>query len=481
MSRAFARFILTRLALMVPTGFAILLICFLILNLVPGRPGQAGETESGGGTEEARAQYRLFKETFNYDRPVLFNTDFWVERDEVRALLDASQLHAGDAAVRLEATHRLEDLGPYIVEELLEIMNHDSARRRAAMRQLAVNAQRRNLYLGREDQIPPELREAQREVVRHNRMVSTWAPADADTEEQLEALQAQWNAWYLEHKPRFELSAADKWHAFFFDTRFAAYFGALLRGELGFTVYRRPVLAELLPRLKVSMILGALSLTLIFLIAVPLGTFAAIRRDRWEERGMTLLLFVLYSLPTFFVGTLLVEYIPNGQPLYTAGFETARVVAPDASSWQRLQDIALHLVLPVFCLSYGGLASMSRYARSGLLEVINADYVRTARAKGLPESLVIVKHALRNGVMPLVTMMGLLLPVLFSGSIVVETIFEIDGIGRYMWMAIQMRDYSVIMAGLLLTTLATLVGTLLADLAYAWLDPRIALDGRVGH
>ena len=109
--------------------------------------------------------------------------------------------------------------------------------------------------------------------------------------------------------------------------------------------------------------------------------------------------------------------------------------------------------------------------------MLRADHVRTARAKGLPESLVILKHAVRNGLIPIVTLLGMLLPSLFSGSVVVETLFEIDGIGRYLWMAIQLRDYSVIMGVLLISTFTTLIGLLLADLAYAWVDPRIGFGG----
>ena len=139
-------------------------------------------------------------------------------------------------------------------------------------------------------------------------------------------------------------------------------------------------------------------------------------------------------------------------------------------------EVALHLVLPVVCLTYGALAVLSRYARTGLLDVINSDYIRTARAKGLSEWVVILKHAVRNGMIPILTLLGTTLPYLVSGSIVIETIFVIDGTGSLMLTAIMTRDYNIIMGILLITSILTLVGILLSDISYALVDPRISFD-----
>jgi peptide/nickel transport system permease protein len=146
------------------------------------------------------------------------------------------------------------------------------------------------------------------------------------------------------------------------------------------------------------------------------------------------------------------------------------------TTMQMLGDMTWHMILPLVCLTYGGLAAISRYARTGLLDVIRSDYVRTARAKGLPEWIVIMKHAVRNGLIPILTLLGFTLPALIGGSIIIEHIFAIDGMGKLMITAIQFRDYNVIMGELLIASVLTLLGILLSDISYALVDPRISLE-----
>jgi peptide/nickel transport system permease protein len=141
-----------------------------------------------------------------------------------------------------------------------------------------------------------------------------------------------------------------------------------------------------------------------------------------------------------------------------------------------IKDVLWHVSLPIVCMSYGGLAALSRYARTGLLDVIRADYIRTARAKGLPEGIVIIKHAARNGMIPIITLMATLLPVLIGGSVIIEVIFGIPGMGSYIFTSITQNDYNAVMVVLLISSLLTLIGMLLADLAYALVDPRITFD-----
>ena len=139
-------------------------------------------------------------------------------------------------------------------------------------------------------------------------------------------------------------------------------------------------------------------------------------------------------------------------------------------------DITWHLVLPIVTYTAVSLAALSRYARSGVIDVIRADYIRTARAKGLHEFVVIVKHAVRNGMIPILTLLGTLLPVLVSGSVVVEVIFGIPGMGLYLFDAINLRDYNAVMGVLVIASLLTLLGILVSDLSYAAVDPRISFD-----
>jgi peptide/nickel transport system permease protein len=186
---------------------------------------------------------------------------------------------------------------------------------------------------------------------------------------------------------------------------------------------------------------------------------------------------MLYSLPTFFVATILLVLFSRGSNwpalriFPTGGWQSSG--AEHLSLLESARDIGWHLVLPVFCMTYGLLAALSRYMRSGLLEVIRSDYVRTARAKGLTEARVIGKHAVRNGLMPIITLLAGLLPAAVGGSVIVEFIFGIPGMGLWMIESIYQRDYNVIMAVQLLSTVLVLVGVLLTDLGYALVDPRI--------
>jgi peptide/nickel transport system permease protein len=146
------------------------------------------------------------------------------------------------------------------------------------------------------------------------------------------------------------------------------------------------------------------------------------------------------------------------------------------TTMQHVKDVAWHLVLPVVTYTSGALAALSRYARTGVIDVIRADYIRTARAKGLSEPVVIIKHAVRNGMIPILTLLGGLLPTLVAGSTVIEVIFNSPGMGQYLFHSINLRDYNAVMAVLLASSVLSLVGILLSDLSYALVDPRISLD-----
>jgi peptide/nickel transport system permease protein len=150
--------------------------------------------------------------------------------------------------------------------------------------------------------------------------------------------------------------------------------------------------------------------------------------------------------------------------------------ADQMTTLEYIKDIAWHVTLPIICMSYGSLAALSRYARTGLLDVIRADYIRTARAKGLPEGIVIIKHAARNGMILILMLMATLLSVLIGGSVIIEVIFGIPGMGSYIFESITLRDYNAVMAVLLISSTLTLIGMLLSDLSYALVDPRITFD-----
>lgn len=237
----------------------------------------------------------------------------------------------------------------------------------------------------------------------------------------------------------------------------------------------RARIAEALPR---TLLLALLALLLAYLVAVPLGVWSAVRPRSWLDRITTVATFALYSLPSFWVAVMLLLAFAGGRVVELFPMQgLASDGADRLGTAARVADVAWHLVLPVACLSYGALAAISRYARSGLLDVVRQDFVRTARAKGLPERVVIFRHALRNSLLPLVTLVGVMLPQLLGGSVIVERIFGIPGMGLLAFEAVSQRDYPTVMGVTTLAALFTLVSVLATDLAYARLDPRIRLGG----
>lgn len=265
----------------------------------------------------------------------------------------------------------------------------------------------------------------------------------------------------------------------------------VLQGDFGrSTIDQRPALEKILERLPMTLQLSVLSIFLSYAIAVPLGVAQAVRRNTFFDHVSTLALFILYSLPTFWVALLFILYFGSGEfltwfPIYDINSpgirfpiweETGSVGAWLAEFWRFFLDRLWHLVLPVVCLTYPALALLSRLMRTGMLDVIRQDYIRTAAAKGLPEKLVVFRHALRNSVIPIVTMLGSLLPSLIGGAVIVESIFSIPGMGKLGFESILFRDYFVLMGILTISAVLTLLGFLISDLLYVAVDPRIRFE-----
>lgn len=251
--------------------------------------------------------------------------------------------------------------------------------------------------------------------------------------------------------------------------------GGLLLGDLGHELLRPHVAIadELGRRLRVTVPLALVSLLLAYLVALPLGILSALRQGTRLERASVVLVFLLYSLPTFWAGLLLqLAFGASGLdwlPVLGSADPEAHTLAPGA----RLVDWLEHALLPVACLAYGSAAYLSRQMRAGMLETLRADYLTAARARGLPERTVVLKHALRNSLIPVVTLFASVFPALIGGSVVVETIFDLPGMGKYAYEAILQRDHFVVLATTLFSALLTCVGILVADLLYGLLDPRI--------
>lgn len=256
--------------------------------------------------------------------------------------------------------------------------------------------------------------------------------------------------------------------------QYVTWLGRMARLDFGrsFAPDNRPVTDKIVERIPITLSLNIIALILEFGLAIPIGILAAVRRDTLLDKGITVFVFLGFAIPTFWLALLLMyffgvklDWLPISG-LHSMGSE---LLGP----FGRLWDLAKHLILPVGIATFGSLAGLSRYMRSTLLEVIRQDYITTARAKGLSERVVIYRHALRNALLPVVTLLGFSLPGLIGGSVIFETIFAIPGMGQLFYTGVMSRDYPLVMGILVIGAFLTLIGNLLADICYSFADPRI--------
>lgn len=264
---------------------------------------------------------------------------------------------------------------------------------------------------------------------------------------------------------RHQLGLDQPWY-----TRYLAWLGGLLQGHWGYSYYSgQPVLEMIAERLPATFLLMLSAFALALSLSFPLGIFAATHKYSWGDNLLSLGSFFAWAMPTFWFGLIL-------QLVLAVRFRLLPVAGMHEIGDASIGDLLRHLVMPAMVLGLGSIASWSRYLRSSMLEVLGQDYVRTAQAKGLPWRRVLNRHVLRNSLIPIVTLMGLDLPVLFSGAVITESIFGWPGMGRLFLSALNNRDYPLQMAGLIISAALLIAGNLLADLAYAALDPRIRYE-----
>jgi peptide/nickel transport system permease protein len=239
----------------------------------------------------------------------------------------------------------------------------------------------------------------------------------------------------------------------------------------------RPVLQKIRERLPVTLLLNVVEMMIIVVLAIPIGVVSATRQYSKFDKVTTVFVFVGFATPDFWLALMLM--ILFGVQLGWLPISGLRSPTWEyLTFWRQQWDFLSHLILPIVVATFGGLASFSRYMRQSMLEVVRQDYIQSARAKGLAESVVIGKHALRNALLPIVTILGLSLPGLIGGSVIIESIFAIPGMGQLMVQAVYERDYPVIMGNLVIVALLTLGANLIADLTYSLVDPRIRVAAR---
>ncbi|MEE8106281.1 MAG: ABC transporter permease [Planctomycetota bacterium] len=471
-------YVLKRALLMIPTIIGVSMVLWLLLTNTPGSGGGGTQDEAqstkgkvtGGGESQ-----RIFRAQYNLDKPLFFNdyVDLTPEMilEKIRTAIDKTLLFKD----RNKASDKLRDWGYFAVPHLVTClgMTEDVNERGALLNRLAKNAKRITpASMGKT--VSPEDRQQNREIQSENDEIRTRFALQSLEPAELDEKTEMWRKWHQDRKERWEWSAGERRKIQWLNTKFARYWANLIRLDFGYShLFRRPVLDLIFERMRISFALAVTSLILAYLISIPLGIWSATAHGSIPERGVSIVLFMLYSLPSFFAATLVLKYFGvEFKMIPVLGFESDDTFP--MTSWEHLKDIGWHIIGPVFCMTYASLAALSRYAKSGLLNVIRADYVRTARAKGLSERVVILKHAARNGIISVITLLATTLPIVIGGSVVIESVFQIPGMGSLLLDAIFGNDFNIVIGVQMITAVLTMIGILFADILYAVVDPRIS-------
>ncbi len=233
--------------------------------------------------------------------------------------------------------------------------------------------------------------------------------------------------------------------------------------------YTKGMIEQALP---ITLIINLLGLAITLTLAIPFGVIAARKYQKWQDKSITLFNFIGFSIPGFWLALLMMYWLGVANDwLPISGLHSLNY--DNLDTWGKIKDSISHLIMPVVIPSVTGLAGITLFVKNGMLDVLHQDYITTARSKGLNEHTVVYTHALRNALLPLITIVGLSIPGLIGGSVISETIFAIDGMGKLFYDAVMSRDFPVVMGILTIGSALTLVGNLIADVAYAWADPRV--------
>jgi len=492
-----AHYIIRRLFLVPITLLAIILVNFVILNLAPGDPTTVGNlsatgeatrsTDSSGVTGEN--QYLLFREHYGLTLPILLNLWPYLTQKSVKEGLETLATSKNKMSIqnyfklRTLWGDRARFVMPSLIQEASNAGNSFEIRKMAAnlfirggIQQGAVGAV-----------LKQEERKKNRWISQNNLFLSDLRIGDHDTSVALEKKVAQLEEWFqsMGGAAAFTKTGMAKASALFFETRFCRYLSRVFTLDFGTlrNDSNKKVIHEVGKRLKYSLTLAVIPLLATFALCQIFGMVMAVKQNQWLDYSLNIVFLVLFAIPVFVVAPFLIEKCALNKtvpftdiPIPYSGFHSPLDVYENLTSSQRLGDILLHIFLPLIAIKYGTLAVQARLARTAFLEVLRQDHVRTAQAKGLNRLQIWIKHVGRNGSITIVTSLAASLGVVLGGSLIVETIFEINGFGRFFYEAILNRDYNVVLFSAFAGSFLTLIGFLIADISYTFLDPRVSLD-----
>ena len=489
------QFIVRRLLLMFPTTLGVALVVFSLYHIAPGDPatvmmGTGGEMQQDGDSE---SRIDTFKREHGLDRSLAvqfldyvgpFNLSReghpWFSTPYTERKVEEVEVEGGavEEGRPLEILYRPDtDEGTADrVEAQVAVLEDEGAGEAAwdaAAAELAELGERHAMpgLLTSLFDVRLDLERSGARIDRVSKALAAVTGHEPDVHEDREAelgrgaLVRHWFGWYYQNDGyRVPNTGAEPW-------------GGLLLLDLGREMQsKEDIISEIWQRLKVTVPLSLISITLAYLIALPLGIFSVRKQGTMIDGAVTVVLFILYSIPTFWAALMLIlAFGATGLdwlPVLGLHDQDADKLGALAYAW----DYLLHIILPVTALTYGSFAYLSRQMRAGMLEVIRQDYIRTTRAKGLSERVVIYKHALRNSMIPVLTLLASILPILIGGSVIIEKIFSIPGMGMYAFEGLLTRDFNVVMATTIFIGIMTQFGILLSDITYSLVDPRIRHD-----
>lgn len=497
-------YIVRRCLLLPMTLFFIVLVNFAIINLAPGEPVTVAEISAEGGAvrKEGRSvafgsdeRYLFFREHFGLTLPILFNwwpfsTQAEVEHSlNMLATLQPSISNPRAMTVKAYDDLRIQvgDQARFIMPKLVHVFSDPQAN--FQMRQLAVH------FFIRGGSLPPHLGpNLSKQQKQYNRKVADDALllrsnmlTNDDTPQQVNDKIAKLSAWYQSNKTyyHFDPSMSEKIVLFFFETRFCRYMSKVLTLDFGTmrNDHNKTVISEVTKRFKYSLTLALVPMLITFFLCQFFAFIMALNQQRWPDHVLNFIFLLLYATPIFVVAPFLIEKVAlNGHfpftniPIPISGFTSPAAIYDYQTTWQRLGDVLQHIYLPIVAITYGSLAAQTRLSRTAILEVLRQDYVRTAWAKGASLPTILIKHVGRNAAITIVTSIAGSLAIILGGSLIVETIFEINGFGKFFYDAVINRDYNVIMFSTLAGSFLALLSYLMADITYTLLDPRVSLE-----
>jgi peptide/nickel transport system permease protein len=498
-------YILRRLLLLPITLFCIILVNFVIINLAPGDPVTITEiSQEGGGAvrKEDRSvafgsdeRYLQFREYFGLTLPILFNTWPWTTQksvDQTLRRLETRKYAPSDLEEMNFKSYEdmriaFGDRARFIMQKLLDIIRdpHADMSLRSMASRFFARGGTRQAYLG------PNLDEQQKlynvKIAKDNNLLSQLIIQKSDSPEEVTQKVSQMQQWYEENKAvyQFDPTPAQKIKSFFFDTRFFRYMKRVLSFDFGTlrNDQNKTVVSEVAKRFKYSLTLSITPMFFTFALCLIFGALMAYFQNRWPDYVPNVFFLILYAIPIFVVAPFLIEEVALNRtfpftniPIPISGFTSPDSIYNNLNSFQRFTDILKHIFLPLIAIMYGSLAAQARLSRTAMLEVLRQDFVRTAKAKGTPPLTILWRDVGRNASITIVTSLASSLGIVLGGSLIVETLFEINGFGKFFYDAILNRDYNVIMFSALAGSFLTLIGYLVADLAYTLLDPRLTLE-----